>query len=86
MNLPHSGAIHRILIIKWSALGDVVIATALMEDVRRAFPDAAIDLNTLPNCLALFKDDPRFREVFAIDVRDRSQRCRNTWALSLIHI
>jgi lipopolysaccharide heptosyltransferase II len=79
MNLLEAGAIHRILVIKWSALGDVVIATALMEDIHQAFPNAEIDLNTMPNCLALFKDDPRFREVFAIDVRDASKRCRNTW-------
>jgi heptosyltransferase-2 len=66
--------IRRILIVKWSALGDVVIASALMQDIALAFPDAEIDLNTMPNCLGLFAHDPRFREVFALDVRKKGQR------------
>lgn len=72
--------VRRILIIKWSALGDVVIASALMEDIARAFPDAEIDLNTQPNCVGLFKADPRFTEVFAIDVRKKGQRWANALA------
>lgn len=71
---------HKILIIKWSALGDVVIATALMEDIARAYPDAEIHLNTQPNCVGLFAGDPRFGEVFAIDVRSKKQRWKNTRA------
>lgn len=76
-DLPARGDIRRILVIKWSAMGDVVMATALMEDIRRAFPDAEIDLNTLPAFRPLFEHDPRFREVFAIDVRRRGQRLEN---------
>lgn len=72
--------IRRILIVKWSALGDVVIASALMEDVARAFPKAEIDLNTMPNCVGLFAHDPRFAEIFAIDVRNRAERWKNAWA------
>jgi heptosyltransferase-2 len=78
-HIPTDG-IRRILIIKWSALGDVAIASALMEDVARAFPAADIDLNTQPGCLKLFRDDPRFREVFSIDVRKRGQRGSNALA------
>lgn len=73
-------AARRILIIKWSALGDVVIASAIMEDIARAYPHAEIHLNTLANCLPLFAHDPRFAEVFAIDVRSKRARWRNTWA------
>jgi heptosyltransferase-2 len=70
----------RILIIKWSALGDVVIASAIMEDIARAFPQAEIHLNTLPNCVGLFAHDPRFAQVFAIDIRHKGARWRNTLA------
>ncbi len=77
---PRLESIRRILIIKWSALGDVVIASALMEDVARAFPEARIDLNTQPNCSSLFANDPRFAEVWAIDVRNRKQRWSNSLA------
>ncbi|MEW6119429.1 MAG: glycosyltransferase family 9 protein [Pseudomonadota bacterium] len=85
MNTPLSGmsmpsSISRILVIKWSALGDVVISTALFEDIARAFPGAAIHLNTLPNCANLFEHDPRFEDVWAIDVRSRQNRWRNSLA------
>lgn len=73
-------AIRRILIIKWSALGDVAIASALMEDIARAFPGAEIHLNTQPNCIKLFKDDPRFTQVFAIDIRKKGSRWANAMA------
>ncbi len=70
----------RILILKWSALGDVVIASAVMEDIVRAFPDAEIHLNTQPNCTRLFEHDPRFAEVWAIDVRSKTHRWANSVA------
>ena len=69
--------IRRVLVIKWSALGDVVITSALMEDIARAFPHASIHLNTQPNCIGLFAHDPRFAEVWAIDVRSKKHRWAN---------
>ncbi|MFP6900230.1 MAG: glycosyltransferase family 9 protein, partial [Opitutales bacterium] len=51
------------------AMGDVAIATAIMEDVRQAFPDARIDLNVMPPYLGLFAEDERFERVFAVDLR-----------------
>ncbi len=72
--------VRRVLVIKWSALGDVVIASALMEDIVRAFPHAEIHLNTQPNCTALFANDPRFAEVWAIDVRSKARRLANSLA------
>lgn len=72
--------IRRILIVKWSAMGDVVMATAAMEDVRRAFPDSRIDLSTTPAWAGLFKHDPRFAEVFAFDVRSKQGRVGNNLA------
>jgi len=72
--------IRRILVIKWSAMGDVVMATALMEDLRRAFPDAVLHLNTLPAFLGLFRHDPRFDDVFAIDTRAKGKRRANALA------
>jgi len=73
-DLASDPTIRRILIIKWSAMGDVVLATALMEDIRRAFPSASLHLNTLPPFRRLFAHDPRFAEVIAIDVRRKPGR------------
>lgn len=72
--------IRRVLVIKWSALGDVVVASAVMEDIARALPHAQIELNTQPNCAGLFAHDPRFAEVWAIDVRSRTNRLANSLA------
>lgn len=76
----HTPDYRRILIIKWSAMGDVVMATALMEDVRQACPAAEIHLNTLPAFQGLFRHDPRFAQVFAIDVRAREHRLAHALA------
>ncbi|MCA1925489.1 MAG: glycosyltransferase family 9 protein [Thiobacillus sp.] len=70
----------RILVIKWSALGDMAMATAVFEDIARAHPGATIHLNTLPSLAGLFEHDPRFAEVWALDVRARGQRLSQSLA------
>ncbi len=52
-------------------MGDVVIATALFEDIAQAFPGREIHLNTLPVWEGLFVEDSRFSSVFAVDLRAR---------------
>ena len=79
MNLPADKSIKKILIIKWSAMGDIVISTALFEDIRRAFPAASIDLNTLPPWDRLFANDPRFNEIIAIDLRKTQKGFKGFW-------
>ncbi len=69
VNLPARNDIRRILLMKWSALGDIAVTTAVMEDVCRAFPQAEIHLNTLPPWDKLFAGDPRFAKVIAIPLR-----------------
>ena len=80
-DLPADPSIRRILIIKWSAMGDVVIATALFEDIVRAFPNREIHLDTQPAWQQLFAPDPRFQRILTVDWRDRRRRLRpmGTW-------
>ena len=78
-DLPADSAIRRILVIKWSAMGDVILATALLEDIARAFPGRDIHLNTLPAWQGLFAEDPRFQKVLAMDLRDSRQPVAATW-------
>lgn len=49
-----------------------------MEDIRDAFPQAVMHLNTLPVAAELFEHDPRFEKVFVIDVRKKGQRCKSS--------
>ncbi|MFZ1829187.1 MAG: glycosyltransferase family 9 protein [Candidatus Competibacteraceae bacterium] len=78
-DLPADPAIRRLLIIKWSAMGDVILATALLEDIARAFPGRDIHLNTLPAWQGLFAEDQRVQQIFAIDLRDPRQRVAAVW-------
>ncbi len=66
--------IRKILIIKWSAMGDVALASAAMNDVRNMFPDAVLHLSTLPPWQNMFKHDSRFDRVIDIDVRGKRNR------------
>jgi len=84
-DLPARSDIRRILIIKWSALGDIAVTTAVMEDVRRAFPQAEIHLNTLPPWDKLFIDDPRFTKVIAIPLRGRGLANSLRWLREIRH-
>ena len=63
--------IKRILIMKWSSMGDVAVSTALMQDICNAYPDVQIDINTLPPWDRLFHNDPRFSRILAVDVHGK---------------
>jgi len=81
VDLPADATIRRILIIKWSAMGDVILATALFEDIARAFPGREIHLDTQPAWRdLLFADDPRFQRILAVDWSRRKNRLRQVFA------
>ncbi len=61
-------------------MGDVVIATASVEDLRAAFPEAVIDLDVVAPFDALFDGDPRFGKVHCTRVRERGRRVAETRA------
>lgn len=79
-DLPNDPSISRILIIKWSALGDIAMASCIMEDVALAFPHAQIDLNTLPPWDKLFIGDPRFSNISTINIRAKKGKWAAIWA------
>ena len=51
-----SKPIEKILIIKWGGMGDVIISTAIIEDILKSFPNAQVDINTLPQWQIIFKN------------------------------
>ncbi|NOT17408.1 MAG: glycosyltransferase family 9 protein [Sulfuriferula sp.] len=79
LDLPNDPSIRRILIIKWSALGDLIMATSVMADIAQAFPKAQIDLNTLPPWHKLFQYDARFSNITYINVRQRKGKWQAMW-------
>ena len=54
----------KILIIKWGGMGDVILATGIMQDIYKSFPKSKIHLNTLPQWKRLFNNDPRFEKIW----------------------
>lgn len=55
--------------MKWSAMGDIALASTVMEDIFRQLPDVQIDLDTLPRFQSLFAHEQRFRAILGIDAR-----------------
>lgn len=70
-DLPADPEIRRILVMRWSAMGDVVLASCAFQDIHQAFPRAEVHLNTLPPWNGLFLEDPRFNKIISFDLRGR---------------
>lgn len=75
-DLPRHPGIKRILVMKWGGMGDIVISTAIMEDIYLAFPHAELHLNTMPAWQSLFAHDPRFSRIWSINLQQRPGRWR----------
>jgi len=68
----------RILVIRYSALGDVVLATSLLEPLRRAYPEARIEWVTSAPYAPLLRGLPELAEVHVLG-RDGED---SPWALA----
>ena len=64
-----------ILLIRLTSLGDVILATGLVRQIKGAFPDAAIDVAVDSRFAEVWSHNPRVRRVYAIDraVRTNSE-------------
>lgn len=65
-SLPVRGPQPRILIVRLSALGDIVFATALLGNLRTRFPDAHIAWLAQQDFAGVIDGDPRLDELIAI--------------------
>lgn len=79
IDLPRQLDIKLILIIKWGGMGDVVLSTAIMEDIYQAFPLAELHLNAMPPWHSLFEADPRFAKVWCVDLRKSERGLKGYW-------
>ncbi|MBB6522401.1 glycosyltransferase family 9 protein [Pseudoteredinibacter isoporae] len=61
--------IKKILIVRWGSMGDLVVCSAVMEDICRHFKSAEIHLNVEPPWHNLFKHDPRFSKLQVMKIR-----------------
>jgi ADP-heptose:LPS heptosyltransferase len=63
----------RILLIQLRRLGDMVITTALLEDLRHAFPGARLDFMTRAAIAPVLREHPLINEILSYD-RSRPTR------------
>lgn len=86
---PSSPLPRRILLIQLRRLGDVVLTTALLDDLHSAFPNAAVDFLVGPAAAPLLAGHPRIRERIVFDsdrrrVMAREVRSRRyDWVIDL---
>jgi len=71
--------IKKILIIKWGSLGDLIISSAIMQDIYNSFPDSIIELNTQSQWEEIFKNDLRFNEVWSINLKQNNIKNSLKW-------
>lgn len=70
------GAPSRILLVQLRQLGDVLLTSALLEDLRVAFPAARIDFLTSPRAVPLLDGNPWPTDVIVPDERGRLRAMR----------
>jgi len=78
INLKKNSELKKILIIKWGGMGDLIQASAVINDVLNSFSEVKVDLNTLPQWFPLFKFDKRFNRVWGFN--------SGTWIKKIITI
>lgn len=70
--------IKSVLIVRWGSMGDLVLCSAVIEDICRAFPEASVALNVEPPWDQLYQGDQRLTGLEVMRVR-RGNRLRSTW-------
>jgi heptosyltransferase-2 len=57
----------KILVIRLSSMGDVILATPLFSFLKKQYPEASITFITGSDYAGLFADDPRLSEALGLD-------------------
>jgi ADP-heptose:LPS heptosyltransferase len=77
---PSPTAPERILVVQLDHLGDAVLSTPLLAELRAAYPAAAIDVLASPSNHEVFESDPNVDRVWVAE-RTWFERCPDRWAL-----
>lgn len=68
-----TGAPKKILIIRLSSIGDILLSTPLIRQVRRTFPNAQIDFIVKAIYKDLLKYNPHINELYSIQLGEESK-------------
>ena len=61
----------KILIIQTASIGDVILATPLLENLHKAYPEASIDLMVKKGTESVFASHPYLRKLYIWDKSER---------------
>lgn len=64
--------VKQILIIKLRAIGDVVLSTVVLKNLRNAFPEAKIDFLTEGPCRDVVEGNPHVHSIITFNARDEN--------------
>jgi len=57
----------KILVIQTAFIGDVILSTGFIRELKKGFPDAKIDLITTPISSKLFSSNPYLKRIYSFD-------------------
>lgn len=71
----------RILVINLAFIGDVLLSSPVIRALREAYPQAAVDMLTVPLSVPVAERNPYVRQVFAYDKRGKHRKLTELFAL-----
>ena len=60
-------AIQKILVIRLSSIGDIILTTPVLRRLHAAYPDARIDFCTKPPFVTLLSSNPRLSAIYTTE-------------------
>ncbi len=75
--MPTPDQIKRILVIRFSSIGDIILTTPLLRCLRQQFPDAQIHFLTKVQFVDLIRHNPNINEVIGFDSKKEKNALSN---------
>lgn len=72
----------KILVVQTAFLGDVILTLPLVQVAKKVFPDAQIDVVTVPKTASVLRNHPDIREVVEFDKRGKDSGLLGLWKMS----
>lgn len=69
----------KILVVQTSFLGDVVLTTPLISEIRRRFPEAQLSVLCTPQAKSLLEGNPDVYEILTYDKKGEGKGWRGLW-------
>jgi len=71
----------KILVIQTAFLGDVFMTTPTIKAIKQIFPDAQIDVLTIPQTAIVFKFNPNVNSTLVFDKKKVLKKLNNFWKI-----